>query len=91
MVLAPPLLLESPISTLGTHFCFSIAEARDLASSAKGALVLPNVVGVETVVSEANAMMSSVNELGVAPGQHDFGSVEAHMKHCSDVQMFYVH
>ncbi|MDX2350307.1 MAG: glutamine synthetase III [Porticoccus sp.] len=41
--------------------------------------------GVETVVSEANAMMSSVNELGAALGQHDFGSVEAHMEYCSGV------
>ncbi len=41
--------------------------------------------GIETVVSEANAMMSSVAELGAALGKHDFASVEAHMKHCSDV------
>ena len=41
--------------------------------------------GIETVVSEANAMMSAVHQLSAALAQQGFGSEEEHMKHCSDV------
>jgi len=41
--------------------------------------------GIESVASEANAMMAAVKQLSSALEQHEFGSEEEHMKHCSDV------
>jgi len=41
--------------------------------------------GIESVASEANAMMAAVKQLSSALEQHEFGSEEEHMKHCSEV------
>ncbi|MFT7300176.1 MAG: glutamine synthetase [Porticoccus sp.] len=54
-------------------------------SSLSGMSINLENTGIETVVSEANDMMSSVSQLSAALEQHGFGSEEKHMKHCSDV------
>lgn len=41
--------------------------------------------GIEDVAKEANGMMSAVNKLTSALAQHDFDSVEEHMKFCAEV------
>jgi len=41
--------------------------------------------GIESVASEENAMMAAVKQLSSALEQHEFGSEEEHMKHCSEV------
>ncbi len=40
--------------------------------------------GIETVASEANAMMALVKQLRCALDQHEFGSVEAHLGYCAE-------
>ena len=41
--------------------------------------------GIANVAAEANGMMSAVNKLSAALAEHDFDSVDEHMKYCADV------
>jgi len=55
------------------------------ASSLSGMGIELENSGIADVAAEASGMMTAVNKLSAALAEHDFDSVDEHMKYCADV------
>jgi len=55
------------------------------ASSLSGMGIELENSGIANVAAEASGMMTAVNKLSAALAEHDFDSVDEHMKYCADV------
>ena len=62
-----------------------ISTLTSTASSLSGMGIELENSGTANVVAEANGMMAAVNKLSAALAEHDFDSVDEHMKYCADV------